>query len=99
MLIGVGLLALLLALVVTEIKFPIGSTVIYKGHRIRLYNSPVFGERLYIDGVLADKGGFGFNLTLRGTIESGARAGERVTAHVLCRFHRVFCVMVAEAFS
>jgi predicted Ser/Thr protein kinase len=98
-LIGIGLLAVVFVLIMVEIRFPIGATVTYKGHRIRFYNNPVSGERLYIDGVLADKGGFGFNMTLRGTIESGAGAGERITAHVLCRFHRVSCLMVAEAFS
>ena len=86
-------------LIATEIRFPIAPTVIYKDHRIRFYNNPVLGERLYIDGALVDKGGMGFNMTLRGTIESGAGAGERITAHVQCRFKRVSCQLVAESFG
>jgi hypothetical protein len=57
------------------------------------------GERLYIDDVLVDRGRIGFAVTLRGTIESGAGAGERVTAEVKGTFLRVSCRIVAEAFS
>ncbi len=99
MLAGLGILFLLMVLIATEIRFPIAATVIYKDHRIRFYNNPVLGERLYIDGALVDKGGMGFNMTLRGTIESGAGAGERITAHVQCRFERVSCQLVAESFG
>jgi len=99
MLAGLGILLLLVVLIATEIRFPIAATVIYKDHRIRFYNNPVLGERLYIDGALVDKGGMGFNMTLRGTIESGAGAGERITAHVQCRFERVSCQLVAESFG
>jgi hypothetical protein len=96
---GLGILALLMALIAAEIRFPLAATVIHKDHPIRFSNNPVFGERLYIDGALVDKGGIGFNMTLRGTIESGAGAGERITAHVQCRFDRVTCVLVAESFG
>ena len=71
----------------------------YKGHRIAFRNHPVFGERLYIDDVLVDRGRVGFAVTLRGTIESGAGAGERVTADVKCTLLKVSCRIVAEAFG
>src|SRR6185503_8887696 len=32
----------------------------YKGHRIRFENSPVFGERLYIDGERISQGALGY---------------------------------------
>jgi hypothetical protein len=87
----------LLAFVV--FRYPIGWTVPYKGHRIRFYNHPVFGERLYIDDQLADRGRLGFNVTMRGTIESGAGAGERITAQSRCTFVTVSCRIVAESFA
>ena len=82
-----------------EIRFPLGSTVEYKGHRIRFHNHAVFGERLYIDGVLTDRGRVGSKVTLRGTIESGAGAGERITAQVGTHFTQVTCRIVAESFA
>jgi hypothetical protein len=55
-------------------------------------------EHLYIDGTLADRGRFGFDITMRGTVESGAAAGERITAHATCSLHRIGCRIVAERF-
>lgn len=77
---GVVFLAACLVLVVNELRNPPGWEVAYKGHRIAFRNHALFGERLYIDGVLADRGRFGFDATLRGTIEQGRGAGERITA-------------------
>ena len=71
----------------------------YKGHRIRFTNHPVFGERLYIDDTLADRGRFGFEATLRGTIEQGRGAGERITAQIRATFTRLACRIVAESFT
>ena len=51
-----------------HLRNPLGWEVTYKGHRIAFRNHPVFGERLFIDGILADRGRFGFEVTLRGTI-------------------------------
>jgi len=88
-----------LALGVMLFRFPIGWTVAYKGHRIRFYNHPIWGERLYIDNRLADRGRIGFNVTMRGTIESGAGAGERITAVSRCTFLVVQCRIVVESFA
>ena len=88
-----GLLAMLV------FRYPIGWTVSYKGHRIRFFNHPILGERLYIDDQLADRGRLGFNVTMRGTIESGAGAGERITAQSRCTFVAVSCRIVAESFA
>jgi hypothetical protein len=97
-LLGIAGLVVALAIVLIEMWFPVAWTVTYKGHTIRLYNHPISGERLYIDGKLADRGRFGFDITMRGTIEDGAGAGERITAHVTCAFHRLACRIVAETF-
>ena len=56
------------------------------GHKIRFSNHPIFGERLHIDDTLVDRGRVGFGVTMRGTIESGAGAGERITARSRCTF-------------
>ena len=80
-------------------QFPLGWTVDYKGHRIRFYNHPIFGERLYIDDALVDRGRVGLNITLRGTIERGAGAGERITAVVKCGYTSLACRIVAESFA
>jgi hypothetical protein len=88
-----------LLLVAVELKYPLGWTASYKGHQIRFYNHPIFGERLYIDGVLADRGRIGISITLRGTIESGAGAGERITAEVRAALPKLSCRIVAESFA
>jgi len=93
------LFAVVAVLVFVEIRFPLGWTVSYKGHRIRFQNHALFGERLYLDDVMTDRGRVGFNVTLRGTIESGAGAGERITAHVTSQFTQIKCRIVAESFS
>ena len=71
--VGAALVAAGVLLALLVFRYPIGWTVLYKGHRIRFYNHPVFGERLYIDDHLADRGRIGFNVTMRGTIERGRR--------------------------
>ena len=97
--VGVVFLAACLVLVANELRNPLGWDVTYKGHRIAFRNHPVFGERLHIDGVLADRGRFGFEVTLRGTIEQGPGAGERITAQIRATFTRLGCRIVAEAFT
>jgi hypothetical protein len=82
-----------------ELRYPLGWTVGYKGHQIRFTNHPFFGERLFIDGALVDRGRIGMNVTLRGTIEKGAGAGERITAEIKCAFLTLSCRMVAESFT
>ena len=97
--IGVIFLAACLVLVIHELRNPLGWDVSYKGHRIRFRNHPVFGERLYIDETLVDRGRFGFELTLRGTIEQGPGAGERIRAHISATFTRLACRVVADSFT
>ena len=96
---GVLLLAMVAGLVLVELRVPLGWTVSYKGHQIRFHNHAIFGERLYIDGVLTDRGRVGFSVTLHGTIEKGAGAGERITAQVQTHFTKVTCRIVAESFG
>jgi hypothetical protein len=97
--VGLGLLGAAAVATVAALNFPLGWTVPYKGHRIAFRNHPIFGERLYIDDVLVDRGRIGFAVTLRDTIESGAGSGERVTVEVKCTFLRVACRIVADAFG
>jgi hypothetical protein len=78
---GVLLIIAGVACVVVELRYPLGWKLTYKGHRIRFTNHPFFGERLYIDDALVDRGRIGVNVTLRGTIERGTGAGERITAN------------------
>ena len=89
---------LALALLLYEIRYPLAWTVGYKGHQIRFFNHPVTGEHLYIDGKLADRGRIGFDITMHGTIEAGAGAGERITARAKCSFRHISCHIVAESF-
>ena len=95
---GLSLLAGSALTAFAAIQFPLGWTIAYKGHRIKFRNHPLFGERLFIDDRLVDRGRIGFTVTLHGTIESGVGAGERITAHLTCSFIRVSCRMVAESF-
>jgi len=62
-------------------------------------NHPIFGEQLYVDDQLVDRGRFGRSVTLRGTIERGAGAGERITAHVRSAASCLSCRIVAESFT
>jgi hypothetical protein len=94
-----SLLAVVLLLVAFELRYPLAWAVSYKGHRIRFRNHAIFGERLYLDDQLVDRGRFGVNVTLRGTIESGAGAGERITASVRCSYTNLSCRIVAESFT
>jgi hypothetical protein len=87
-----------MALTIAGLQYPVGWTVGYKGHRISFNVHPVKGERLFIDDTLVDRGRVGFGVTMRGTIESGAGAGERITARSRCTFTRVACTIVAESF-
>jgi predicted Ser/Thr protein kinase len=97
--IGLVFAAACAILVGHELRNPLGWEVTYKGHRIAFRNHPVFGERLYIDGALADRGRFGFEVTLRATIEQGRGAGERITAQIRATFTRLACRIVAESFT
>ena len=97
--IGALMLLTVVVLVAIEIRYPLGWEAVYKGHAIRFRNHPIFGERLYVDGQLVDRGRFGRSGTLRGTIERGAGAGERITAHVRSSATFLSCRIVAESFA
>ena len=96
---GFLLAVVLAAVIVAEFRYPLAWTVVYKGHRLHVQNHPVFGERFYIDDVLADRGRFGLLITLRGTIEKGEGAGERITATVGARIFHMSLRLVAETFA
>lgn len=96
---GLALVAGGAVIALLSLRFPIGWTVTYKGHRIRFHNHPIWGERLYIDDRMVDRGRLGLYVTMRGTIESGEGAGERITAQSRSTFVRVACRIVAESFS
>ena len=66
----------------------------YKGHRIRLQNSVVFGERLYIEEERFQDDVAGYPKVLSGEIRSGVGAGDRIIASMRrtlfsyhCRIH------------
>jgi serine/threonine protein kinase len=97
----VGSLMLLtaIALVAIELRYPLGWQAVYKGHVIGFRNHPLFGERLYVDGELVDRGRFGRDVVMRATFERGAGAGERLTAHVQSSVSFLSCRIVAESFA
>jgi hypothetical protein len=97
--IGALMLLAVVVLVAIELRYPLGWEAVYKGHAIRFRNHPIFGERLYLDDQLVDRGRFGRSVTLRGTIERGAGAGERITAHVRSSASFLACRIVAESFA
>lgn len=84
-------------LVVASLLYAISWEVSYKGHRILFRNHPCLAERLYVDGVLMDRGGFGVTMTLRGTIQSGDGAGDRITATSIAGLWSFSCRIVAES--
>jgi hypothetical protein len=83
-------------LVVAALLYAVSWEVSYKGHRILFRNHPCLAERLYIDGVLVDRGGLGVTMTLRGTIQSGDGAGDRITATSIAGLWSFSCRIVAE---
>ena len=87
------------AFIVGYLRFPLRWQVTYKGHVVLFQIHPIWGERLYIDGGLVDRGRPGVRITLRGTIESGEGAGERITARSRAGLFSVSCRIVAELFS
>jgi hypothetical protein len=91
--------AFAIVLTVAALRYTVGWTITYKGHNIRFDVHTIKGERLYIDDTLVDRGRVGFGVTMRGTIESGAGAGERITARSRCTFTHVACTIVAESFG
>ncbi len=83
--------------VALALRFSLWWSVSYKGHAIRFQNHPIWGERLYIDGALADRGRPG-DIRLRGTIESGDGAGERITSESRAALLSFRCRLVVESF-
>jgi hypothetical protein len=83
-------------LIVVSLLHAVSWEVSYKGHRIRFQNHPCLAERLFIDGLLVDRGGFGVMMTLRGTIQGGDGAGDRITATSRAGLWSFSCRIVAE---
>ena len=54
----------------------------YRGHRIRFENSPLLGERLFLDEGLVARGGLGKMVEMRAPIRVGDGAGEEIMALV-----------------
>jgi predicted Ser/Thr protein kinase len=81
------------------LQYPMRWDLDYKGHRITFKIHPIWGERLYIDEVLVDRGRLGVHITLRGTIESGDGAGERITAKSRAAVFTLSCRIVVESFA
>ncbi len=54
----------------------------YRGHQIRFENSPLTGERLFLDGGMVSRGGVGMKMELRAPIRVGEGAGEEIMALV-----------------
>jgi predicted Ser/Thr protein kinase len=98
---GLGLVFLVAGAVaaVAALRHQVGWSITYKGHSIRFNAHPFKGEQLFIDNRLVDRGRIGFAVVMKGTIESGAGAGERITAESKCTFVKVSCRIVAEAFQ
>jgi hypothetical protein len=83
-------------MVVASLLYAISWEVSYREHRILFRNHPCLAERLYIDGVLVDRGGLGVTMTLRGAIQSGDGAGDRITATSIAGLWSFSCRIVAE---
>ncbi len=56
--------------------------VVYRGHQIRFENSPLTGERLFLDGGMVSRGGVGMKMELRAPIRVGEGAGDEIMALV-----------------
>ena len=86
---GVGLIAL--AAVVKQIW-----ELEYKGHRIRFENSAIWAEKLFIDGELVARGGFGYRMELRGDIKRGDGMGDQIIARSGAGLLRFKCRIFVE---
>jgi hypothetical protein len=70
--------------------------VSYKGHRIRVENNPILGEKLFIDDALAGRGKIGLRSELRGIIRDGDGAGDVIVALTVAGLLSFQCRIVAE---
>jgi hypothetical protein len=84
--------------VASTLRLTLDWKVPYKGHEIHFQNHPFRGERLFIDGVRVATGGVGLHKTLRGTIERGDGAGERITAESVADPREFRVKIFAESF-
>jgi hypothetical protein len=64
---------------------------------IRFENSPVFGERLIIDGERITQGALGYRKVLEGAIRRGAHAGKKIRAESVAGVVRFRCKVTVEA--
>lgn len=70
--------------------------VAYRGHDIRLENDMFSGERLFIDGSVAAKGGFGRRLRLEARIQRGDGVGDCVVAECHAGLTKFRCRLIVE---
>ena len=79
-----GLLLMLLGTTILVVTARIRQvwTIHYRGHTVRVENSCVRGEALFIDNVRVARGGFGGHIEMRGVIRDGAGVGDEIL--VLC---------------
>ncbi|QDU75394.1 Serine/threonine-protein kinase PknB [Bremerella volcania] len=71
----------------------------YKGHTIRLDNSRMFAERLYLDDGLVRIGGFGSKMEFRFPIKAGEGLGDEVIVWLDAGFSSIRCRIEVESKS
>lgn len=71
----------------------------YRGHLVRFENSPLTGERLFLDGGLVARGGLGTKMELRAPIRVGEGAGEELMALVDAGLSRLRLRLYVEGAS
>ena len=97
-LLGAGLVCIALGLGLFAVSASVSQRwqVTYRGHPVRFENNPFRGERLYIDGELVGRGKIGFESELRGTIRSGAGAGDQIVSRSRAGLLTFRCRILAE---
>jgi len=95
---GVGVAAAVfgVVLLVAASRVLVRWEVLYGGHVIRFENSPVFGERLIIDGERITNGPFGYRKVLEGTIRRGTHAGKKIRAESVAGIFQLRCKLTLE---
>lgn len=71
----------------------------YKGHTIRLDNSGMFAEKLYLDDGLVRKGGFGTKMEFRFPIKAGEGLNDEIIIWLDAGFARIRCRIDVESKS
>ncbi|MEM6688392.1 MAG: hypothetical protein AAF664_03130, partial [Planctomycetota bacterium] len=69
----------------------------YKGHTIRLDNSGMFSEKLYLDDGLVRTGGFGTKMEFRFPIKAGDGLGDEIIIRFDAGFSSIRCRIEVES--